>query len=300
MQKILKIKSTILLAAIVVLTGAGCTKAERDDEVKAGDPVPVVGGFTNSDQVAPADLVAYFPFEGSVNDTKGGVTGGVMNGTGSFQSGKKGQAYQGSTDAFISYATAGPIAGLTSFTVSMWINTAKHDGGAQGVFAVAKQDGSFWGNFFMLIEGAGASENNMLTKLHFEKNAAGVSNVEHWLEATGAKRIPDMYNSWRQIVFTYDAATSKFAQYASGNLVPFPESETTRFAATGVPLGGLAFKDATRFVIGGFQNQLGAPFNSPEPWMLPYTGKLDELRFYKRALTATEVSALFQLEKQGR
>jgi hypothetical protein len=34
--------------------------------------------------------------------------------------------------------------------------------------------------------------------------------------------------------------------------------------------------------------------------MLPFTGKLDEMRFYKKALSAADVNALFQLEKQGR
>ena len=68
----------------------------------------------------------------------------------------------------------------------------------------------------------------------------------------------------------------------------------------GILLGGLNFKSATKFVIGAFQNQLGAPFNSPEPWMLPYTGKLDELRFYNKALSAQEINAIAVLERQGR
>ena len=62
----------------------------------------------------------------------------------------------------------------------------------------------------------------------------------------------------------------------------------------------IMFKDATKFVIGAFQNQLGAPFNSPEPWMLPYTCKLDEMRFYNKALNAQEINAIAVLERQGR
>lgn len=294
---------TGVAAVVAVFTSAvifaGCTKAELDDDFEAGDPPPVAGGFTNSSEVAPASLVAHFPFEGNVSDAKGGVTGGTAAGSTSFVAGRKGQAYQGSTTGFIAYASPGPLATLTSFTVSMWINTAKHDGGAQGVFGLAKQDGSFWGNFFMMIEGNNSSDNRMFMKLHFEKNTA--IYVEHWLEPFGDFRPADMYNAWRHVAWSYDAATSKAAFYVSGQKMALPPGAEDRKAdGSGAALGALNFKSATKFVIGAFQNQLGTPFNSPEPWMLPYTGKLDELRFYNKALSAQEISALAVLERQGR
>lgn len=292
-------KTLLLLAAGACITS--CTKPVLDDDFPAGDPPPI-GAYTNSDEVAASELVAHFPFEGNPNDVKGGVTGGTLTGSASFvAAGRKGQAYQGANNSFIAYNTAGPLASLASYTVSMWINTQKHDGGAQSVFTVPKGDGSFWGNFFMLIEGAGASENRMLVKVHMEKNSTPpVPNVEHWLETNGDLRLNDMYGGWRHIAFTYNAATSTFTMYANGNLVPFPEATTKREAATGQPLGALAFKDANRFIIGGFQNHLGAPFNGLEPWMLTYTGRLDEFRVYKSALSAQDLNAVFQLEKQGR
>ena len=299
------------ICAVMLVTA--CTKPEMNDDFPKGDPPPI-GAYKNSSEVASADLVAYFPFEGTVADSKNSLTGGALAGGAGFTAGKKGQAYQGTTTGYASYTNSGDLGTLTSYTVSMWINTQKHGGGAQSVFTVTKADGSFWGNFFMLIEGAGAAD-NMLVKVHFEKNVTpSVPNVEHWLETTNRIRtdfMRDMYGGWRHIAFTYDQVTSKFAMYVNGTKLPFKDASTTpprndedRFAqgsgATGTPLGALAFKSPARFVIGAFQNQLGAPYNNPEPWMLPYTGKLDELRFYKRALTDQEVNALFQLEKQGR
>ena len=292
--------SLYVIALSAMLAAASCTKPELEDDFTKGDPPPI-GAYTNSSEVATADLVAYWPFDGNVNDSKGAVTGGAITGGGTFTAGKKGQAYQGANNAFIGYSTAGPLANLTSYTVSMWINTQKHDGGAQGVFAVPKADGSFWGNFFMLIEGAGADENRMLVKVHFEKNVTPpVVNSEHWMETTGDKRISDMYGGWRHIAYCYDETTSTFAMYANGTKVNFTAAESARLAEPGKPLGALAFKSATKFIIGGYQNHLGAPFNSLESWMLTYTGKLDEFRIYKKALSATDINALFQLEKQGR
>lgn len=288
---------------IAVFLAAGCTKAELDDEFSVGDPPPVAGGFVNSNDISPGNLVAHFSFEGNVNDSKGNVTGGTTSGTTSFVPGRKGQAYQGSTNGFIAYTSPGTLASLTSFTVSMWINTQKHDGGAQGVFMLAKQDGSFWGNFFMMIEGNNTNSNRMFMKLHFEKNNAPF--IEHWIEPHGFGAVDyrpdDMYGAWRHVAWSYDAATSKAAFYVNGEKRGLPAGMEDRKAdGAGTPLGELNFKNATRFVIGAFQNQLGPPFNNPEPWMLPYTGKLDELRIYNKALSATEINALAVLERQGR
>lgn len=288
---------TMLLTISIVFSK--CTKPETDDSFQAGDPPPVAGGFVNSSEIAAANLVAHFAFEGNVNDSKGTVTGGTTSGTTSFVPGRKGSAYQGSSNGFIAYSTPGVIASLSSFTVSVWINTAKHDGGAQGIFNLAKQDGSFWGNFFMMIEGNNSPENKMFMKMHFEKNTA--TFVEHWIEPGGNFRPDDMYNAWRQVTWTYDAATSKAGFFVNGQKMALPTGAEDRKAdPAGTPLGALSFKNATRLVIGGWQNNLGAPFNAPEPWMLNYTGKLDELRFYNKALSEQEISALNILERQGR
>jgi hypothetical protein len=295
-------KSAAALLLATAIAGTSCTKADYNDDVTKGSPPPI-GSYTNSSEIAPTDLVAYFPFDGSATDSKGSISGGTLTGGSSFGTGKKGQAYQGTANGFISYANAGALANLTSFTTTMWINTTRHTGGAQGVFAVSKQDGSFWGNFFVIIEGAAANE-GMLAKLHFEKNVTpAIANTEQWLETGGNLRsgpLGDMYGNWRHIAFTYDETTSKVGLYVSGNQVTLDSATTNRKASGTTPLGALAFKNATRFVVGGFQNHLGAPYNTPEVWMLPYTGKLDELRFYKKALSGSEINSLFQLELQGR
>jgi len=291
-------KTTTLLMAATCLWLSSCTKADYGDDFKQGDPPPVAGGFVNSSEIAPSALVAHFPFENSIADAKGTVTGGTASGTTSFVTGRKGMAYKGSTNGFIGYTSPGAVGTLTSFTVAFWVNTAKHDGGAQGVFALAKEDGSFWGNFFVLIEGNNTTSNRMFIKLHFEKNNAPF--VEHWVEPNGDFRPDDMYGAWRHIAWTYDQATSKVAWYINGTKKVLPPGAEDRLASAGVPLGALNFKNPTKFVIGAYQNQLGAPFNTPEPWMLNYTGALDEFRIYNKALSETEISALVTLERQGR
>jgi hypothetical protein len=151
----------------------------------------------------------------------------------------------------------------------------------------------------MLIEGNTSSSNKMQVKVHFEKTTAPF--VEHWIDPPGDFRPDNMYGGWRHVAYTYDETTSKFTWYFSGQKLDLPADVTDRKSGTGTnPLGALAFKNATKFVIGGFQNHLGAPFNALETWMLNYTGMLDEFRIYKKAITAQEINAIYQLERQGR
>jgi Concanavalin A-like lectin/glucanases superfamily len=299
MKNVSKTKTAFLLA--IILIASSCKKTKKDDETALPPPPPLVGGYANAGEVAASNLVAHFPFDGSIADSKGSVTGGTANGTTSFVSGKKGQAYKGSSNGFLSYGNPGGVATLTSFTVSMWINTERHDGGAQSLFMLSKQDSSFWGNFFMLIEGQNpATPQNMFMKLHFEKNNADFK--EHWIEPFDSILRPaDMYSAWRHVAWTYDQNTSKVTWYINGQKRALPAAMELRKAdAAGTLLGGLNFKAATKFVIGGFQNNLGAPYNIPEVWMLNYAGMLDEFRIYNKALSETEVSALQTLENQGR
>lgn len=281
----------------VVFMLAACEKPNT----KGGEDVdfPDINGFNSSAEVGRANLVSKWSFEDNVNDSTGNVTGGTpVNVT--YVQGIKGKAYKGATNAWIAYSNAGNLPTLTSFSVAFWINTAKHGGGAQGVFALPRT-GAFWANFFVIIEGNTGASNKMLTKLHFEKHNPPVPNVEHWVELAEAFRPDQMYGQWKHIVYSYDELTSKASFYVDGQIVNMPANVSDRKSGVGNDgLGALSFKDAQKFIIGGFQNQLGAPFNTPEPWMLPYTGMLDEFKIFKKPLTSNEIDALYRLEKQGR
>ncbi|HEY0677808.1 MAG TPA: LamG domain-containing protein [Chitinophagaceae bacterium] len=200
----------------------------------------------------------------------------------SYENGIRGRAMKGATGKYISYGAANDVAKATSLSVSLWINTQKHDGGAQGVFMLPRE-GDFWGNLFLMIEGNNGPTDSMFIKFHF----AG-----QWAEFGGALRFPDMYGKWRHLVFTYDEATSKFAAYLDGVARTLPASMTDRKSG-GNPLGKLVWNRPSKFIFGGFQQHLGSPWNAPEPWMLNYTGLLDQFRIYSKALSPAEVKALF-------
>src|ERR1044071_1955258 len=102
-MKKMKITNFTLLTAIsvTVVTLASCTKANRNDDFPAGDVPATAGGFTSSSQIAQANLVAYWGFEGDLKESVSGTTG--TNKGMSFSQGLKGQALQGAAAANKAY-----------------------------------------------------------------------------------------------------------------------------------------------------------------------------------------------------
>lgn len=272
-------------AVILSLSIISC---EDKDGINGYMPERPIGGYASASEVASENLVAYWSFNGNVNDSVQNLVGTATNT--SFATGKKGQALKGATNGFVTYNSAGTaLPALQSFTVSLWINTQKHTGGAQSVFMLPRTS-DFWGNMFMMIEGNDGPTDSMLVKFHFDGN---------WVEFTGNNRMPNMYGGWKHVAFSYNANTSKFAAYVNGSKLTLPASMSDRKNGT-APLGPLQFNDVSKFIIGGFQQHLGSPWSAPDGWMLPYTGQLDEFRIYNKALEDSDVNALYKLEALGR
>lgn len=267
------INGSAVLMLILSLGFSSCQKMER----------PAMEIIPDDTARMNAPLQMYLPFENSVLDSAQFQKGTESNVT--YVNGVRGMAYKGSNNTQLQYPSALKMANMTSFTVSFWMNTEKHDGGAQCVFMLPNTE-DFWGNMFMMIEGNNsATDNTMLVKFNFGGN---------WVEFTGnngLNRWPDMYGKWNHVVFSYDEVSSKFSVFVNGSRLNLPAAVTDRKKGD-APLGPLAFKNVSKFVIGGFQQHIGIrpPADS---WMLRYTGMLDQFRVYTRALSEAEIGNLY-------
>jgi Concanavalin A-like lectin/glucanases superfamily len=289
------IKIFCLSAVVSMQFLASCTNNVDSNEPL---PLPPVGGYDNSDDIAKSNLIVKFGFEDNINDSFNGVTGGVATNI-TYVEGIKGKAYQGTATTFAGYsAVNAKLSGLKSITNSVWIKTSAGSG-AQCLFMLPRTS-DFFGNIFVLIDGS--SNGNMNLKVHIQKTGADWSG--QWMEHVGANALVNMYGDWKHLVWTYDSTTSKYKTYVNGEKLNLPDGFTNRFASDpangGLPLGGLVNSDVSKFIIGGFQQHLGAPWGTPESWMVPYTGLMDELRIYDIALTDSEVRFLYKLEKTNR
>jgi len=273
------------------------------DKVNSPIPYESIGGYENSDDVAASHLVSKFSFDGNITDSKNGITDGVGTNV-TYEAGVKGQAYKGSSSSFIAYNTvANSVINLKSITVSMWIKTDPHTGGAQSLFMLPKKT-DFWGNIFTLIEGTGPAT-TMLMKNHIQKDVTpSIPWAGQFIEHAGTNVLNNMFGSWKHVVWTYNGTSSTYSLYVDGQKLDLPASISKRYASDpltgGVGYGELANSEVSKFIIGGYQQHLGSPWGAPDGWMLNYTGLMDEFRIYDSALADNEVTALYKLEKDKR
>ena len=203
----------------------------------------------------------------------------------SFAQGLKGMALQGDT-AHKAYATApsnSAIAAMTQYTVSFWVNTPQNVG-ATGIVSLGDTK-NFWGNINVFFENGGTSSKARF-KTIFEDSGRVFDN--------GIQDVDDGFNKWTQYVITYDGANN-FKSYVNGTLAATKTDSTFKtmdFINVGTPIvfGTLHF----------MTNPSSTTGSTSQDWAGYLVGKLDEVRIYNRALTASEVSALTILEKQGR
>ena len=298
-----KYKYVFLFTSVIVAQFfASCNEDSID---KVNDPIPYesIGGYESSDDVAADHLVSKFSFDGNITDSKNGITDGVATDV-TYEAGIKGQAYKGSSSSFIAYNTvANSVINLKSISVSMWIKTDPHTGGAQSLFMLPKKT-DFWGNIFTLIEGTGPAT-TMLLKNHIQKDVTpSIPWAGQFIEHGGDNVLKNMFGAWKHLVWTYNGTSSTYSLYVDGVKLDLPASISKRYAsdplAGGVGYGELANSEVSKFIIGGYQQHLGAPWGNPDGWMLNYTGLIDEFRIYDAALADNEVTALYKLEKDKR
>ncbi|WP_431244973.1 LamG-like jellyroll fold domain-containing protein [Flavobacterium sp. P21] len=299
----MKKNKSILLLSFALASQIFVSCEDSIDKVNSPIPYESIGGYENSDDIAPSHLLAKFSFDGNINDSKGAITGGTGTNV-SYDTGVKGSAYKGSTTSFIAYNNvASSIAGLKNITISMWIKTDPHTGGAQSLFMLPKKT-DFWGNIFSLIEN-GNSNTSMFLKNHVQRDVTpSIPFAGQFIEHGGANMLPNMYGAWKQVVWSYNGTSSTYSIYIDGQKITLPASISKRYASDpatgGGPFGELASSEVSKFIIGGYQRHLGAPWGAPDSWMLNYTGLMDEFRIYDATLSDNEVTALYKLEKDKR
>ncbi|WP_281637798.1 LamG domain-containing protein [Flavobacterium marginilacus] len=297
-------KHTYIFLLSFVLASTVFVSCE-DSIDKTNSPIPYepIGGYENSDEIAKDHLLAKFSFDGNIQDSKNAITGGVGTDV-TYETGVKGNAYKGSASSFITYNTvSNAVINLKNISVSMWIKTDPHTGGAQSLFMLPKKT-DFWGNIFSLIE-ANDSNTSMFLKNHIQKDVTpSIPWSGQFIEHKDDNILKNMYGSWKHIVWTYNGTSSTYSIYIDGVKLDLPATISKRYASDpstgGGPYGELSNSEVSKFIIGGYQQHLGTPWGNPDGWMLHYTGLMDEFRIYDTALADNEVTALYKLEKDNR
>ena len=326
-------KKSILTSGIVLLGALLMYSCNKSNSTPSGPKPPSnPGGYDSANQVASANLVAYWSFNNTLTESKQNLSG--TNYGSSFTTGGNGMASQGSPSGYVVYpnpGTALPV--LTSFTLSFWIDASQPINnptanivpgeGAQGLFDLVNNAG-FWANLHVDLEPFTSYSSSSTTpntdtlslKMEMTSTAQGVL----WGNQFPTVWLDTAVGKWTQVVLTYNGASGTFTSYENGTITgtnslgyaygPYNGSATFYASDPGSAtntksapiLGNLLFANATALVLGTWQLSTTPSMTSSataQPWATSYTGAMDELRVYNSALNASDVKSLYILEKGG-
>jgi len=287
MKTLKNIRAVSLLGIMMVFMVYSCQKAFNSSTYNPTKPLPTFGGYSSSKDIETSSLVAYWPFNSSLADSLSG-TAGTGTGT-SFSTGITGKGLQGSSTGYVVSAVPAAVQSLHSFTISTWVNMPQNTTGAVGLLGIANAQ-NFWGNFDIFFDN-GATATTGVLKVHVFNNGLSSSGSDAW---EGGYTVANPWNTWIQVLVTYDDTQSTVTVYYNGAVAG------TNTAAGFAPLNWAGVKN---MVFGTLQFQTTPSLTTntgSQGWAANLTGTLDQVRVYNKVLSASEASALYNLEKLGR
>jgi hypothetical protein len=282
---------------------ASLTSCGGNDE----NSLPPIGGYDNAGQVGATDLVAYWPLNGngkeSISSTLPSTTVGATYGA----------AIKGDglilTNGFLAYPEIAALtATMPSMTVSLWAkitNNGGTDGHPTMLFSLTRPD-EWAGNFNLMSETGwrtSVSDTLVVKGLAVIKNGDGSANFQDIINTTNpsaddiaAGHVGAANKNggiWAHYVITWDATTALFKVYANGQKISNPVWES-RNGGSPLPLN---FFSPAKAVIGTFGTVVTGTADS---WQRPMNGQIDEIRVWKKTLSAADINSLYELELAGR
>ncbi len=274
-MKLYKNARIVLLLVLGVVCLNACQKMEQpplgDYPKDANPPGGPLKFYAALDEKNVDSIKANYGTFNNASIVDGGVSG-------------KCAQFDGSMNGFINYPSANDFGQSTSFTISFWINITmaqKDNKHAVGVLAFANSS-NFWGNItFYADNNTQSPSDSMDLKVHF----GDANNGDNWNFAgyNFAHAWPKMYDgNWHQVAFTYDATTKTGTVYRDGAQFDQQANQS------------IVFENASQLILGGYQEAAGIVDNySNNTWMAGFPGKMDNVRLYGEALSASDIKGIY-------
>lgn len=277
-------------AAALTLSLASCNNDNNGNGID--------NGKTDPSGIAKESLVAYFPFDGDGVEKIANITPTAEKVT--FPAGRRGKGLQGAEGGYLLYDLPenSPIRDLKGYSVAFWLRQAAipyEQAPVPMYFQITGSDHT-WGNVSISGDRLDASADSLNFKNTFRKVGATWEN-----QFVGVSKPVFVAGKWSHYVIQYDNAKSEFKMYVNG-VCPLDETKDEGIIKryeneNKVVLGDLKFVDADKIIIGGWLPKIVD--NANDEWMGSFTGNMDELRVYSRALTDAEVKALYDAEVEN-
>jgi hypothetical protein len=262
----------LCIVSAVLILASSCAKKDRPaladypkDANPPGGPLKFYAAFdgTTADPLMNAvdSIRATFPSENPLKSATG----------------ISGKGIQGEATKAIKYPSANDFKGSTSCTISLWVNNTVNPN-TELYFSLVTPVADYWHGSaaFLLVEHAAADKCTFKFALQ-----------DKWVEYNNQSFTKPLFNGqWHHLAFTYDETTSILRIYFDGVEVPTPGTSGN------LGLGKLDLTSATNLVVGGWNKQANVE-GPTDAWISGFTGKMDQFRLYGKALTASEVLALY-------
>ena len=286
----MKYRNKFVKHALCILTMgialAACQKMER----------PALGDYPKDTNPSDGPLRFYTAYDGTTSDP---LMNGVDSILANFPSsnpftsidGVNGAAVEGIDQKAIIYPSANDFAKSTSFTIAYWERNSVPGGGKpQFLFSLASKDYWHQSALFCLIDhdGAGSTSTNAVVKIGIQ---------DHWFEFTPSNgTMPGnlLNGDWHHMAFVYDETTSKVSYFVDGDQLTGLPANLTDMKNGSDPFGPLTFNNTYGFIVGGWNKHGNLGNGAPtDDWIQSWQGGLDQFRLYNKALSASEIQALF-------
>lgn len=274
----------IITGFALVVFLAACQKEDR----------PNLGDYPKDVNPPGGPLKFYVAFDGTSSDPLRNAVDSVranfaIDNPLASVNGISGMGVQGAADKTkaIKYATANEFASSTSWSISYWMKHAPAtDGEPEFHFSLVSPDYWHGSGLFLLVEKGGPDPGNSTPDLM----ACKLAIEDYWVEFIGAARLPNALNgNWHHLVFTYSAEDSKVRAYVDGQLA----QTSGEVQKDGAARGARPFGNASNFIIAGWNKHVPGVSGPTDGWIHSYSGTMDQFRLYSKALSASEVLALY-------
>jgi len=305
-MKILTLYSKYFGLLGIILSMYSCKKDGNPNNLPDIDKSKYEGtvdGYSSSDEVAPKSLVAYWDFEGNVNEKISGTAPAAMQGNSFVDAGLRGKAL--SLNAGFLYFDkqfeAFKTDNFKSFTVSAWVQILNNGSKRTMVFQLARP-GIFNGNlnFILNTNSFPASNTDELKIQPTFTNLAGTGTQDNVNTKRDNPGDPNYFpyltpkigaDKWTHLLLTYETTTGVFNIWADGVKVG-------AYPSRGVGASTFKSHEPSEVIIGGNYNVIPGKSVNADVSFAPMTGRIDELKIWNIALTDAHIRAIYNLGLQ--
>ncbi len=295
-MKKLSIKNISLILAGIFLFSAALTSCKKSSTPDV--TLPPIGGYSSSDSVAAANLVAYWNFDGNQNEIKSGTAATSSANATYMTNGIKGQALK-LDSGYVFYNSIPALDGMTTFTVSAWVQVRNNydtlgNAFTSMIFQLSKPTSTF-GDINLGLETSWkpASNDSLVVHGWYTDPANGLQDNRNDPFGTPPVGVVlDTAGHWINVMMTVDNSNPvNCLIYANGvNIGAYNTRGTNVYTPT----------TPSSVIIGGWLNNVPGQPHTSDTWPHAFVGGIDQVRVYNKALSPDEISALYQLEKAGR